>query len=925
MARLNYDSERVDSALALLAKGKAQLTSTDSNISAAISKITSARGIEYVDTSGVVSAAGMAQQCQGLIDQTVTGINRRVAAIMDYNADVDGIGVGTRFLSTIGLGVTKFTEGIFTAGEKIVDGFASGLGLLAGIFGGEEGRKWRDTSLSEFIKKDHVGDAYKDLYKNELSEMVKASYMQENGFGANLCKLIGISTGYSLALSGIGALGGSVGAITSGASSSSAIFAGAKLGARAALSSLKGTMALAATGGVGLGTEAGLQSGLKYNESLLNGAKYGAIQAGAVLLFHGIIKLGRWGINKAKMKWNWGKGGTSSTGNAGGPSGPDGTNPTGSGSGTGPTGSGSGTSQGSSGSMFGKISEEGMKHYGDSLDDLIEAANSGKISYNDALKIVRENFVKATDKASKIKWHPDKVQGALRPLEEAIQKAGGNLDVPFNLKAGGATVSGGGGTPPAGSAPTSGGGTSLAGSMPARAIDSVDDLIEAANTGKISYNDAMRIVRQNFENATDKAGKLAWNMDKTQGALRPLEEAIQKAGGNLDVPFNLKTASGGMPTVGDTPARAIGDTVDDLIGASGGGGKPPVGSTPPTEVAAVGDTSAALGKAPMNPASTGSTLALPSGETPRLTVDDLLNPTVNTGSTALKVIEPGAGTGVLGSGTATTAENAALALLEEAPKSGATLVATKQEIPAITGKIEIETSTPKSLMVTEPASSTLATQAAGTPTVTQPPGLPAVTEPGGLPAVTQPPGLPAVTEPGGLPKVITQPGLPAITQPPGTPVIPPGVTTPVIPTGIPPVDGTPVIPGVTSPSGDGTPIISGDPSSSGTPVAPGGPSGGGTPSTPPGETPIVPTIPPTTVPPTIVPPTTEIPTTMPPTTPENPFPEYVPIPQTGIEKDHVSDYIPAVAIGAGLGAITGVASIVNDRRKEKEEENNKED
>ena len=96
MAKLNYNSDLVDSALELLSKAKTELASTDSNLQSAISTITGARGIEYVNTGGVVSAAGMAQQCMGLIDTSITGINDRVDMVMEYNADVDKIGVGTR-------------------------------------------------------------------------------------------------------------------------------------------------------------------------------------------------------------------------------------------------------------------------------------------------------------------------------------------------------------------------------------------------------------------------------------------------------------------------------------------------------------------------------------------------------------------------------------------------------------------------------------------------------------------------------------------------------------------------------------------------------------------------------------------------------------------------------------------------------------
>ncbi len=282
MAKLEYIPRLVDSALDQLENAQKRLNGTESKVESAVSQILGARGIEYIDTTGLKNCLGVVDTYSSLITQTIDDINQRVAMITEYNADIDDASFLTRVASTGGLFLSKFAEGLFSAGEQIVDGFASALGFVVG-FVSEDAKE----SIGNFVKKDHVGDFFNNLYDNQLSGMVKYSYAKENGLAANIFKIGGTAVGYSLALYAGGA---AVGGISGGA-------AGATTMAKAAIGSVKASAAIAGVGGLGSGTQAGLQSGLSYDQALWEGFKTGALQAGTVFVANAAMK----GVSKA---WN---------------------------------------------------------------------------------------------------------------------------------------------------------------------------------------------------------------------------------------------------------------------------------------------------------------------------------------------------------------------------------------------------------------------------------------------------------------------------------------------------------------------------------------------------------------------------------------------------------------------------------------------
>ena len=78
----------------------------------------------------------------------------------EYNEDYENAGFFKKVFSTVGLIATKFSEGLFGAGEQIVDGFASGVGIIVGIFD-----KDAKEAIGEFVKK---GDTIMTLYYDKV-------------------------------------------------------------------------------------------------------------------------------------------------------------------------------------------------------------------------------------------------------------------------------------------------------------------------------------------------------------------------------------------------------------------------------------------------------------------------------------------------------------------------------------------------------------------------------------------------------------------------------------------------------------------------------------------------------------------------------------------------------------------------------------
>lgn len=251
MARYEYDRNLVEQALGSLNSAVSAINNTNTDIQKGVNQIMNARGAGDL---GINASAFTSIQPEILsyIEEIESSIKSKAAEIEEYSA-ASGV---QKFFSTAGMSVLKLIEGIGTAGENLIDGGASLLAWGSGLFGNKD---FQD-SVAEWIKKDHVGDFFYNQYENgALKDINKYSVMSHTGTAANVLKGIGVATGYVLASS----------------------IPGVGLGA---------STALATVGGIGSGTQQGLQLGQTFNEAFKNGVKDGLVAGGTTLVIGGAVK-----------------------------------------------------------------------------------------------------------------------------------------------------------------------------------------------------------------------------------------------------------------------------------------------------------------------------------------------------------------------------------------------------------------------------------------------------------------------------------------------------------------------------------------------------------------------------------------------------------------------------------------------------------
>lgn len=264
MARYDYDAEKVNSALDTLATAKKKLSSTASEFSSALSEIvTASKGYLDVDTGTLPAIPG---EVESSIDELSTMISEKQTEIEEYNASP----WYEKLFGSIGMGITKLGEGIATAGEQLVDGCATIVGWGAGAWDILAGTNSQD-GISDFIEKDHVGDFFADQYENGALKWINdKSIFSHTSTAANVFKGVGVATGYV----GVAFLTGGAGAAMGGTSIAA--------GGTAAIGSLGVNATIAGLGGLGSGTQSGLQQGMSFGDASLEGAKQGVWQAGTV-------------------------------------------------------------------------------------------------------------------------------------------------------------------------------------------------------------------------------------------------------------------------------------------------------------------------------------------------------------------------------------------------------------------------------------------------------------------------------------------------------------------------------------------------------------------------------------------------------------------------------------------------------------------
>ena len=252
--RFCYDDEKVNRSKDLIKQAEKALDSTKENIAKGFSSLLAAANIdrspdlaENIRTNEPIIEK-FPEECVSYMEELYKMVNSKQEEIEEYK-NANGF---KKFGMTLAMAGSKFIEGIASVGENIVDAGATLVGCVGGLFNSD----FQD-SCAEFIKKDHVGEAFHNF--NEATGINKYSAMSENGTMAKIFKGVGTATGYVLLAA---ATGGTVNAIA-GAGTMTATAA---------------NTAVAVVGGLGSGMESGLQQGKDWNGALGEGVKTAAIQ-----------------------------------------------------------------------------------------------------------------------------------------------------------------------------------------------------------------------------------------------------------------------------------------------------------------------------------------------------------------------------------------------------------------------------------------------------------------------------------------------------------------------------------------------------------------------------------------------------------------------------------------------------------------------
>jgi len=282
MSRVDYDKQKVDTAVEELEEAKKIIDNINIGIQEGINTIKSARGIGIVniDFSGVLGYAPDVikgtDEFSGIND-ILSSIEELRSAIEKYNNASTFEHIWDSFVMTLGKGV----EGFLKAGEHLVDGCISLAGAVTGLVG--EGinlidggdRDWSEWA-ADAVSYEVVGNLFDSAYEAGLG---KYSYFGPNSDVAAVIEGVGTVAGYAVivyATMGAGAaLGG--GGAAAGSALSTAGTAIATHGATV-------TGVVYGLGGLGSGTESSLRQGKPFSEAFLNGVKRGVINGATAAL-----------------------------------------------------------------------------------------------------------------------------------------------------------------------------------------------------------------------------------------------------------------------------------------------------------------------------------------------------------------------------------------------------------------------------------------------------------------------------------------------------------------------------------------------------------------------------------------------------------------------------------------------------------------
>lgn len=248
MARYTYNESLVSQTIEDLSLSCKALDDTNSEMQKGINTVINARGVENIDVDFTFITNYQSQVIE-YIETMSKEISSKAQEIEEYQSAP----WYKKLFATIGLGALKIVEGLGSFVENLGDGVVSIFGFVGGVFSSDI-----QNACAEFVKKDRVGDFFYDQYeKGGLQWLNKYSIMSHQSTAANVLKGFGTAAGYVI-----------VGVVTGGTG----------------LAAMAPAAGVAFLGGIGSGTQSGLQQGMSFNDAFGKGFKEGVVAAGTTLV-----------------------------------------------------------------------------------------------------------------------------------------------------------------------------------------------------------------------------------------------------------------------------------------------------------------------------------------------------------------------------------------------------------------------------------------------------------------------------------------------------------------------------------------------------------------------------------------------------------------------------------------------------------------
>lgn len=234
----------------------------------------------------------------GALDQVYTYIENMIAQIQqqietksnaadEYSKNHQGLsGVLTGTLGTVGMVLSKFGEGVFSAFEDVGDAVGTCFGWVEAATDALGITDKGTTFWQNVVKTDVSHNIFHSI--NEFTGINKHSYITEDSGIAGLAKTAGVATGYLTMAGWLGGAAQGYGEIRNGARFTKFL-----------ASSTNANTVIAGIGGFGSGVENGLQSGQTFARANLTGLIQGGTQAAVA---YGMGKLGEHLDKATKVK-----------------------------------------------------------------------------------------------------------------------------------------------------------------------------------------------------------------------------------------------------------------------------------------------------------------------------------------------------------------------------------------------------------------------------------------------------------------------------------------------------------------------------------------------------------------------------------------------------------------------------------------------